>query len=790
MQFVDLNSGYSFEALWKTNQENGYIFWFPNEQSIKLTYTMPICICVSKDDQKLDNDGNPVPLKLTIENNDTFSFIQHDDTTLNIEGYEFTSPIYLNEVNTTVEKVDNLYLHLFYIAAKSDITGEFICDIDINNEGFIKVGADFYDEYEPAYINLSNFGVEIPEYVQKAIYDSNVHEDYKDNILINRKFKELISNYWNVIANKGSYKSLINSLGWFEWGDNIKIREIWKYHNGYKFMYDDKELCSLLKDNFVQSLSNFIKTTYISLYANAFKCIDSYDSEENPKLEKVIYKWGKDDLMLKISLLSEFFKGFFMPVHSSILHAALEDITFTNTIKVLYDSNINRVDHVEDFSVVDCNINKNDIFRISNVRAQVTKDTIYAIDYNKQESNGKYKDLFFGVDDFGKNGIVDNDSIKSFSLQYYTGPGVIIPIKFNIKNINEFEKIHKTIVWYKTNDSSIELTNNTLPFEFNDIFESINGKIEISFNLLIKGSGNHELSFMFITTDGRTLNKQLTFSTIDVDNLHLQLYKITAKNKVKFNYSDWDSKSYNDYIFRIQPNINSYEYDDNGNPIKILNNTYYTQYLPYMDPSHKLYKYYKGIKLNRTVIFDVLNSNGKDKPYDEVEVSHIRNYMSRGFLEFYKKNESGEISYLIYVSKKFYGKLPLEIELKNYNIIRNELVFYPQFHEIVPMNGNKIEDYTVNQYEAICCGVEIKNSKNNVIPFRYGHLISSTEWSFINSSTLKEIKHPMSVRQPFVANDNYNYLADGYYDIKFKYSLINGKERELILNSGFRKISI
>ena len=60
--------------------------------------------------------------------------------------------------------------------------------IDIKGYGKIKIGADFYGEYEQVYINLSNFGVEIPDYVQKAIYDSNVHEDYKDNILFDNKF--------------------------------------------------------------------------------------------------------------------------------------------------------------------------------------------------------------------------------------------------------------------------------------------------------------------------------------------------------------------------------------------------------------------------------------------------------------------------------------------------------------------------------------------------------------------------------------------------------------------------
>ena len=43
--------------------------------------------------------------------------------------------------------------------------------------------------------------------------------------LLEKKFKELLVNYWDVIANKGSYKSLINSIKWFEYGDILKLRD-------------------------------------------------------------------------------------------------------------------------------------------------------------------------------------------------------------------------------------------------------------------------------------------------------------------------------------------------------------------------------------------------------------------------------------------------------------------------------------------------------------------------------------------------------------------------------------
>ena len=67
MKFLDLNTGYSIDALWTDNQTNGYIFWFPNEQSIGITYTQPIAFV---------SDTN-TPIELYIEDNDIFSFISN-----------------------------------------------------------------------------------------------------------------------------------------------------------------------------------------------------------------------------------------------------------------------------------------------------------------------------------------------------------------------------------------------------------------------------------------------------------------------------------------------------------------------------------------------------------------------------------------------------------------------------------------------------------------------------------------------------------------------------------------
>lgn len=758
MKFLNLDTGYSFDGLWENEQTKGYIFWFPNEQSINITYTMPICILTEESS----------PIELSMDNNEIFSFISHNFNTY-VDGYEFHDPIYTYSIVTKPENIGKYYAHVFNVSCCGKEIGEYICKINIGDTGFIRVGADLYGENESVYINLSNMGVELPDTIQKAIYDSNVHEDNKDNILINRKFKELLSNYWDIVANKGSYKSLKNSLEWFEWGNALTIKEIWKHKEANKYIFDDRDLLSILENKIYDKFTNFIKTNYISLYCAMQNELDIYDSESNPELENIVLKWSKEDIQLKLSLLAQFFGIYFMPIHMSILHATIEDKVFTNTIKSIYGAEIKRDDLFGDFNYVECNIKDDDIFKITNVQAQATDSTVFGLN----DTDDK-----FGVDIYPKSDFVID--VKKFATQYYTGPGVIIPIHLTIPNQNTGDFIKLTKVNYIENGCRKS-------FDFYNVFRTKHNKISIKFNFLARHSQQYELNFEFILASSKTITRKVNFTVEDADNLNINVYKIKSKDDSKgFTYTDFDDLKLYKYLFRIQ------------NTNNLQNSSCYTQYLPYMPVYNENYSNYNGIKLSRTIVIDLQNTNGLYKPHTEHEILFIRSLMFYDYLEFakyeYVMNENGDViekipTYLIFVSKKFYANTPNEIFDNvfkyKYNIIRNDLGFYPQFHYGEKINGNNINDYTLTPFDAICCAAEINNEKN-VEEFRYGHLINSAEWTFINSSNGEKVLHPSSSRKPFIANNIKSALQPGYYDISFKYSLSNGIVSECIANSAFR----
>ena len=730
MKFLNLNTGYSFDALWTENQEKGYIFWFPAEQSIELTYTMPIAIVTNTN----------TALTLTIEENDIFSFIQSTNNEKTIDGYVFNGePNYSNTFSTAPEKIsDSKYVHVFNVACKSDNAGEYVCKINIGDNGYIRVGADFYGEHEPAYINLSNMGVELPVSIQKAIYDSNVHEDITDNILINRKFKELLSNYWDIIANKGSYKSLFNSLKWFEWENQLKIHEIYKHVNADKTIFNNKDIISSLNKNITDTFNNFLKTTYISLYCSLQNELPTYDNEYNPNLSQAVFKWSKEDIQLKIALLAKFLGKYFLPIHISILHAAVEDIVFTNTIKTIHGSDIKRNDTFEDIEYIECNIMDKDIFTLSNIKAYSYENTVFATD-NKE---------MFGVD----TSIKSNTSLK----RCYNGPGAIIPIKLIIPNRNQKEFVKQTIIDYTTDINKDVIKS----LSFYNIFNAENNNIEINFNFLATIAAQHIINFTFILSNSKTITRTVKINVEDIENLNINIYRVKSKNDINgFTVDDFYDTSCSKYLFKIQN----------------ISNSYYMQYLPYMHPNNKNYKNYTGIKLNRTIVVKVNNT-------DNIEI--LKYYMCDIYkFLYFAKEKDGNITYLTFISSKFNDKYPSNI-LINYNVIRNDLVFYPQFHYLEKIDGNTINDYTVSQYDAICCAAEINNN-NEIIPFKYGHMITASEWNFYNNLTNEIINHPATSQFPFIA-DSKNILNPGYYDIVFRYSLNNGTTNECKLKSAFR----
>lgn len=516
MRFVDLNNG----ALYNGNYP--YIHWFDDEQSTNLVYIKKLCVLCDDEYVNIRIDSNI----FTLLNMDLLP--SSNDENINGFTYKDISQFKTNNINSKGLEYDKYYLHMIYILAQSKNEGEFLEDLYINNEKFA-IGSSFYDKYEPNKINLSNLGVDIPESFARAIYSTNIHEDEIDNIVVNRKYKELLNEYWNIIANKGSYKSLYNALYWFEYGDLIKIQEIWK--NSDK--YNQQDIKSYIDSSVKDYLSTNKKTTYIGLYLplqkireedgeviypdfidkKDYKDYEGFIREENPELVNISTKLSNDDLCMKMYLVGNFFETYFMPIHLDLIHSTVENIVFTNTIKLINHNIFNKNNYFNNIFTFDCNID-NDIFYLEDVNVQVGPDTVTGVQWKESE---EYNDVnIIGVDKV-VNKLNNESDLKTFMSQYYNGIGRIVDFICKVP--------------LETNDFITKLNISILHDgkSLGDTFKMLKNKTEsqnIKFSILCKTEGDYKVNIEFITANGYNYVKTVNFSILDNVNKNIKLYKV------------------------------------------------------------------------------------------------------------------------------------------------------------------------------------------------------------------------------------------------------------------------
>lgn len=719
VKFIDLNTGYIF------NGDKPYIFWFENGQSTDLIHTKNIGVV-----------SDASTLSISIEENNVFSLLNPngliDEDIINGFKYHEFESIKCSTYESEGTPYEGKYIHVIYFSASSKEIGEFICSFNIGDKSY-NIGADFYNEEESLYINLSNFGVEIPESIQKTIYESNVHEDKKDNILLNRKFKELLINYWDVVANKGSYKSLINSIKWFEYGDILQLKEVWKKESPLNTIFEDREISSIMTDKYSDTIYNYIKTTYYALYIKNRTIEPTYDSEQNPNVTINSYKWPLIDMMIKISLLGYFYETYFMPIHLDLIHSTIEDVSFTNTIKIHKGTALSRVDNIYNFDNVYCNIKDDDEFVLSNVSCQVNKYTQLSSQYTDTND-------IIGVDHIIDSLNNDND-LKNFYNYMYTGIGCIVPVSLSFElNNTDFIK-SESITFIHDNETDWRTYK-----QYKIYRPSRNGRVQIEFNLLCTKEKEYDIRFSFESANSKVFTKNIKFNVVNNYVPSLNIYKIVAKNNPSLDDLHNKPILYNSISRQL---INTFN--------DTLELPYYTQYVTSSRDS---------LKLNHMLVVT------EDNP------SQIILYLDTYYhkLEL-NKHIDGKLT-TVYISKNYQDPnedLVEKTKLMNIKCIQNRYTFIPQFHKLIPFGGDTLSEYTITD-ETLCCIPDINYSLN----------IDDYEWEFRNISSNKIIKLPSS-KNVIIGNTDKEPLSNGFYDIIFRYSLSNGKINEIKLNSAFLK---
>lgn len=723
LSFIDIEHGTTF------NGEQPYDFWFDEGQSVNLIYTKKISFLSDSETEDV-----------CVEDNTPFFLIDQEklkteqQMVISNESYFDLDKVKSNTITSTGVSYNGKYIHLIYMCCKSENAGQYKATYTVGNNIY-NIGADFYNQDETLTGNLENLGIEIPSTVQKAIYESNVHEEATDNILMNRKWKELLLEYWNIVALKGSYKSLISSLKWFEYGDLINILEYWKRTDTGRKILLSNDIEQILSDLFRDQLSVLSKTTYIGLYLalekpsqteredDNYPFFNSYYTEEsvegdilmrnenNPVLEKVATIWSAQDLSLKMTLVGNFFATYFMPIHLDLIHSTIENIVFTNAIKVMAGGCQDREDWFFNGGTFRCNsVTKDSNWYMQPVDCEVGPLTILGlkdiVDVDKYPTLLGYN-LVKG-DTLGNNNVpveeeLDIQDIIFAATNRYEAYGA--PIRFDVEihnNVHKNDFIKAAQIHWRRNGTEL--------FDYRDsgiYIEQEDGIYKFSFNILIEKEGRYDISIIFESAKGVWYSRKFNINVIDNTDNRIKIYRIRRGDLRQWNTSKVNQDD--DGIW--------FENTRNTDIVSDVNEFMFQSIDDYMEMNYAQFihsaniNFSKSVGMNHVLIFPSSMIDGLQ--YADGSKSLINNYsltqLKNTFPNYwwFKKNTEIWLDW----PNKVYGKQDVFIGIRKYFSVDSTLrtVFEKQYtynenrYEVKIVQSGILLNITVNNKTTAQC---------------------------------------------------------------------------------------
>lgn len=380
--FEDFPLGYEYE-------QTPYIFWIDGEYSQKLSvnnyYILPVRVLV----KQIDHNDVVQPVKIRVNvTSDVFKIYCPDGEfgDKDIELSELVSDIVYDEQlgKTPLNVIRDLKpmgyaalfdAYTFYVVAKSKEEGTWSTNILIEVDTFkiigdnvlldytdycpITVAGTFVDEIEQLKINSQNIGVNLPKDIIKAVYQYQHGSDITDEVAYNTKLKEYLINHMLLKSECGNYNAVLKAIDWFGWKQHIDITKLFRTDNEFveQFIHDSFNI----EDDIIECFKKFKSSSYISLFVNENKELDSiyklnftddFWGEGKPEFEnlfdktvnvekyginfiKQYYDYTFNEMAVKLSCLAYMLKKYFLPVHLSIKNSSIRHQVFANDIKLL-----------------------------------------------------------------------------------------------------------------------------------------------------------------------------------------------------------------------------------------------------------------------------------------------------------------------------------------------------------------------------------------------------------------------------------------------------------------------
>lgn len=685
MEFINLKNGLTY------NGSKPFIHYFECGKSINLNHEMKLCFLHNSQKVRVSLDSEVFSI-LDISK----AHLLHNTTIMSQKTFIDLKRLKVKELESTGYEYDGRYIHIVYILAHSTICGDIVDVIKIGHDEVL-IGGDFYGEDERLKNSLENFENVVPQSIQRAIYECNVHEESNDNILLNRKYKELLQNYWNICMSKGSYNSLVDSLAWFEWGDLVRLEEYWRRQDpqGEVLMQFDVE--KMLNNELRQMLGEISKTTFYGLYCCLYKAMpDMFDEEDNPLLENILMRWSVEDISLKMILLGNFYQTYFMPIHLDLLHASIEHWVFTVNQKIMNYNSIEFNNTYNNVKTFVCGFEET--IRMKPTYLYFYDDTLF------KEATTPVGDTMLPIN-LGCSTAKRQMTSNTTPARYFNG---ICAVNKFVCHIPQVNIKHSKIICRNIDGTTI--------YSYDDMVYGTGSTF--SFEVMFDRPGQWNVVLHFETIDSDTYSKEINVYVDETIYNTIDLYKLVYS--VSGSMSDKTINTLEDLVMNLTDDHSKYE----------LKNTYYI---------HK-----DRAKLNHVVIYEIPEGTDMTLTYGNSSITinrtttslvnrlmaHIPQYM--WFLL------EGTDMRIAGIARKPNTDVTSEVSIKYHDNLEhryvNEHRFVLGFYKLEPFTGYKVtaDDIIV------------------AIPrFKYSLPVDECYWNFRNDSTQED-------NESFYYKEHYN----------------------------------
>lgn len=698
------------------------------------------------------------------------------------------------ELNGQSVKLDgkDVYAYQLIILCKSDVEGEFIHTFTIDGTPY-KVGVEFYGENEALKINLANQGTEIPDMVYKAIYGSELYDTGVDWVLLNRKFRELMTSHMDIMDNKGSYKSLLNALKWFEYENLVELREVWKYDTPAGTKYYERPVQTIVTEEIKDRMFNSSKTTYFALRHlktiitkhnagnNPVFAVTTFehDPDDSAAVESIACIWSEEEMKLKMVLLGNFFETYFMPVHANLIRSVVEDLcNYDFTLEVgagecIHDNPAPA--ETFDFSWGD----------------DGDPDSPDYDPYNTHESTLEEVHVYAGLAQSNPYGQAFENTAVGYSMRTVL-PIIACHTYDEAASGSDSVQVHAAMAGQIYNGiGAVEVAHFDFPEPIISGICTSNQwgePIETSFSgittpaswfdikFLFPYPGEFEFVFEFVGESGKHYSKTVNINVVDNLRVDIACYKLQTKpDYIYKTINPFTDATELRYMFSMDRDMN-FEVNDEGDlyTVKSLElEPAYTQFIPARMSHRNIPADAPSMTKMRTIqwisgkVIDDRNKFYANMPKDNYwyELGDDTEYDAAGNVI-----KPATTAWIRVCNKQRDGEPPVVDVTGPYRVFDLE-VFFPELHRLVPIKSHEVVDPA---YPIVIVPELFVDGKGESKRVKYSLAVSDPKWEFYSYGlvrVIEEFNRPITT--PILARTLNNIIPPGAYKITFKYKFGN-----------------